>query len=330
MKQKEEQLYIQTLKQIDNIKLLQPTMRFRARTDLERIFDSINGYSYGRASKKILNRQLKDLDLNFAVKNDRATSEFMISKRKASVELLEKDSSHDKRKKSRKTVDNSEAKNIMSELHLKTHFKAASVYTIQNNRSRNIDGGPNTLFDEEGSEVSKTLKKHQKTLSSNQDLFEYKRSHVLDSLNVNPFHNNNKSITGLVNHDKLSYLQTISNLPSLNQVLDKDNTGRGKKVRFANSSVSTEGAKGYEEMTMPVKIEERKKDEEIIMIDNKPYNKNQFDIISKIVLKKCNFTHEKNKNNNKMHKTGEGKQMITSGMTVHDFVEKHHLPNIQY
>ena len=43
-------------------------MRFRARTDLERVCDSVNKYSYGRASKWIINRQLKELDLNFAVK----------------------------------------------------------------------------------------------------------------------------------------------------------------------------------------------------------------------------------------------------------------------
>ena len=48
-------------------------------------------------------------------------------------------------------------------------------------------------------------------------------------------------------------------------------------------------------------------------------------MISKVILKKCNFTHEKNKNNNKSLKTGEGKLMITSGLSVNDFVEKYHL-----
>ena len=53
---------------MDEVKIIQPTMRFKARTDLERIYDAVNEYSYGRASKWIINRQLKELDLNCAVK----------------------------------------------------------------------------------------------------------------------------------------------------------------------------------------------------------------------------------------------------------------------
>ena len=65
----------------EQIKLLQPTMRYKARTDLERIVDTVNHYSYGRASKWIINRQLKELDLNFAIKNE--------SKRKNSIDSNE-------------------------------------------------------------------------------------------------------------------------------------------------------------------------------------------------------------------------------------------------
>ncbi len=51
-------------------------MRFRARTDLERIYDAVNGYSLGRASKWIINKQLKELDLYTAVKtNDKRESQ---------------------------------------------------------------------------------------------------------------------------------------------------------------------------------------------------------------------------------------------------------------
>ena len=53
--------------------------------------------------------------------------------------------------------------------------------------------------------------------------------------------------------------------------------------------------------------------------------KNKLDVLSKVILKKCNFTHQKNKNNNVTHKIGEGKLMITSGLTIHDFMEKYHL-----
>lgn len=79
MKEKEiiEKINSKIKNKAENVKLIQPNMRFRARTDLERIYDAVNGYSLGRASKWILNRQLKDLDLNTAVntKNKRDSAE---------------------------------------------------------------------------------------------------------------------------------------------------------------------------------------------------------------------------------------------------------------
>ena len=38
-------------------------MRFKPRTDLERIYDMINGYKYGQAKRDILDKQLKIIDL---------------------------------------------------------------------------------------------------------------------------------------------------------------------------------------------------------------------------------------------------------------------------
>lgn len=43
---------------------MQPTMRFKARTDLERIFDVINDYNFGSADRAIVEKQLKSLNLN--------------------------------------------------------------------------------------------------------------------------------------------------------------------------------------------------------------------------------------------------------------------------
>jgi len=157
---------------------------------------------------------------------------------------------------------------------------------------------------------------HRSTSNIEDFKFEYKRSHVLDNLNINPFI---QKQSNKITNDKLSYLQTISSLPSLNQIIEND--PKRKKVKFANSALSTDHKNEMMEIN-PMKVEVRK-DEEIILIDNQAYGKNQFDVISKLVLKKCNFTHEKNKNNTKSLKKGEGKLMITSGMTVHDFQEKY-------
>lgn len=43
-------------------------MRFKPRTDLERIYEAINGYSFGRVNRDIVEKQLKSLDLNYMKK----------------------------------------------------------------------------------------------------------------------------------------------------------------------------------------------------------------------------------------------------------------------
>lgn len=67
-------------------------------------------------------------------------------------------------------------------------------------------------------------------------------------------------------------------------------------------------------------------DEERITIDNETYLKSQVDLISKKILKKCNFTNTKSDFNNKSLKAGTGKLMITSGLTVNDFTKKFNIP----
>ncbi len=43
--------------------IFQPTMRYKARTDLERIYDVLNGYKFDEKSKEIIERQLKSINL---------------------------------------------------------------------------------------------------------------------------------------------------------------------------------------------------------------------------------------------------------------------------
>lgn len=43
------------------------------------------------------------------------------------------------------------------------------------------------------------------------------------------------------------------------------------------------------------------------------------------VLHSCNIWKSKNKNNNKMLKSGEGKLMMTNGVSISEFARKHHL-----
>jgi hypothetical protein len=68
----------------------------------------------------------------------------------------------------------------------------------------------------------------------------------------------------------------------------------------------------------------KKKEDEKITIDDATYLKTDVDLISKAVLKRCNYTHDKSKNAMKILKKGEGKLMFTNGMTVSEFQQKYY------
>jgi hypothetical protein len=54
-------------------------------------------------------------------------------------------------------------------------------------------------------------------------------------------------------------------------------------------------------------------------------NYNQIQTVSCRVLHSCNIWKNKNKNNNKMLKSGEGKLMMTNGISISEFMKKHNL-----
>lgn len=135
---------------------VQPKMRFKPRTDLERIIETVNTQSYGRIGKSILYKQLKDLELNIVKKThinqeNMELHELIKEKKKKKVKKIEEEEEEEeynelnipqitqemtetnnknKLLNKRKKV-NSDAKTMMSDLHLKTHFKAASVFSLQ-------------------------------------------------------------------------------------------------------------------------------------------------------------------------------------------------------
>lgn len=110
-------------------------MRFKPRTDLERIFDTINDYSYGKINKEILNKQLKNLDVKKTeVLEDSDHNQLPNSsddKTNVIAEITSSKLNNIKRYK-RKLVDNSEAKNLLKDYHNKTHFKAATDVSLFN------------------------------------------------------------------------------------------------------------------------------------------------------------------------------------------------------
>lgn len=62
-----------------------------------------------------------------------------------------------------------------------------------------------------------------------------------------------------------------------------------------------------------------------VIIDNEEIDRKKIDVIAQKILKKCNVSHSKSKYNNTCLKKGEGKMMITAGMTLNNFNTKYSL-----
>lgn len=109
-------------------------MRFKPRTDLERIFDAINDYSYGKINKKIVNRQLKNLELEEPAQlpSNSDIEDHHASFNNRTHSVTEVSNSKVLKKGGRKFVDNSEAKLLLKDYHNKTHFKAATDIALFN------------------------------------------------------------------------------------------------------------------------------------------------------------------------------------------------------
>jgi hypothetical protein len=59
-----------------------------------------------------------------------------------------------------------------------------------------------------------------------------------------------------------------------------------------------------------------------IVIDNEGFRRSQTNLIAAKILKKCNVIKEKNKRNNVILKAGDGKLMITNGLSVREFEKR--------
>ena len=135
-------------------------MRFKPRTDLERIVETINTNNFGRVGTSILYKHLKELDIGTVKrssnKNEDLSNNNSLDQRRDRKKPNKKEGEGihkgdnlsqtslkensfdqvndiDKMKlkyfSKRKKV-NSVAKKVMSDLHKKTHFKAASVFSV--------------------------------------------------------------------------------------------------------------------------------------------------------------------------------------------------------
>ena len=319
---------------IKNDIIIQPQMRFKARTDLERVYEALNGKIYRDNERNILNRQLKNIDLytykkpkdllklnsivNNQVEDDKINDEN--EENKKGYKIIPYPQIEDKEEK--KTVKrniyanskvyyipttnerwkkrsdlNIEAEGILKEYHYKTHFKAAEE--IAENR---LD--------------SKKIEKEKNYLTNSSRLFKKKKIFNFDDdvekkLKKYDFKNYSKNYNPIKKHRGKS--MDPESMKILTSLAFKNNE---KKIKEDEKNHSLE----------KIDIESKKKliDENNVLIGNEIFYKGtQFNIIANKVLNLCNVYHKKNRHNDTILKKGNGKMMFSQGLTINEFEKKY-------
>ncbi len=337
--------------------ILQPKMRFKARTDLERVYDALNGRYLKENEKGILERQLKNIGLySFEkpkdiirkqtllkvgnksvnipdVTEEEEENENELSKRGYKVKqnpLIEDNKKEEKTgnniygsgnvyyvpkhyeyKPWRRNLElNSEAERILSEYHVKTHFKAAEEIAENKMITKKSD-------------MEKIIEKNKKIEYQKKrkaDPFNFENNHFKENDNNEeyiPYDRNENPFT-----EKKNELYDKSTLNALSKIAFKDNNEDIIKEEKNEYSIKKENA--YEK---DPKINKKQLvDEHNVLIDGELYYKDtQFDIIANKVLNNCNIYKQKSDRNNTHIKKGDGKLMITHGLSVSQFEKKYHL-----
>ena len=339
----EEDKYKYILK---NDLIIQPEMRFKPRTDLERVYDMINGYKYGRAKRDILDKQLKNIDL-YKYKNSnelkkRIKKEIKVEK----VENISSDSENEdenaplnsqieklKEKKNRlyfnpnsvdfkekpwmKRIDlNADAYKILNSYHYKTHFKAAKEVAenklIKKNNKKNRNKYclllPN-LFQNKSTYNFDILSSTYNDLKN--------RSDDLIDFNINEEDENiNKKEKG-IKYEK------NKNPFKKKEIFEKNKIKLVEDIAF-NKSMKNNNLRKGSFFVDDNKLYEKNLDEDNIMVDNEIFNKkNQFELITNKILDKCNIFNHKSKFNNTILKKRNGKLMFTRGLSINQFEKKY-------
>lgn len=117
-------------------------MRFKPKSDIERVLETINSYSYGRIDETIM-KNVQSNGKKIIVKKDKR--EKKQNKTEKNVDENKSDSNWGEKyvenspkinlkKNIIKRYDKSAAKIFLKELHNKTHFKAATDFTNFNSK----------------------------------------------------------------------------------------------------------------------------------------------------------------------------------------------------
>ena len=334
-----------------NYLISQPTMRYKPRTDLERVYDALNDYNLDEKSRDIIERQLKSINLYDYKKSGDLTSNSdkkendNYYKNYNSKSLTSKNLRNGKKKKKfdlyksnkiyynpkndefkpwqRRDDLNNEAYGLLSSYHYKTHFKAAEEIAESNYKYDKNNKNKNSVFLLPNLLPSQYKPKPIKTEADSEekeDPFKFGEDEYSDEQsedyeefdkNYNPIIQKTKTVSDPETMRILTKIAFKPKKSSYDTFDFKNEEDDEKNILLKNKN--KKGNKNYSE-------------DNNVIIKNKLYYKNsQFDKITNEILSMCNVHSPKSKFNNTVHKAKGGKTMITNGMTVREFEKKYRI-----
>ena len=202
----------------------------------------------------------------------------------------------------RRNMNNFLAKNILSEYQKKTHFKALCTCSLdlsdsnKKKKEKNNKNNKNNKNDDKFNSFNSfnTLYNRRINYDNNNDL-KYNSS---INLYKKSFHNKK-----IYSKKELDYLKNLFTP----HIEGKNSFGNNQKKLYDDEN------DGSNRIFRPANL---------VLINGKMYHKNDMKGISNAVLKECNYIKKCFESEN----AGEGKTMITRGMTVNEFTRKYGLP----
>ena len=340
--------------------IIQPQMRFKPRTDLERVYDVLNGYHYNEKEKAIVERQLKSINLYdfkrpndlLKIKNKNKTAEEKLSEKKkykfsteVTNEILQDKKLakrnrdlfkmsklyYDPKKNSYKSWARQEDLNkgaygILKDYHYKLYFKAAEeiAENTRNDNYKNFRNNKSSNFLLPNLISHKSNNKKKKTEENEDDVFKFDENSEEEQSEEEDYdddlYNNN--------FNPLIEKQKVKSTPELMAKLSKIAFKYPERNPSLVKNNLNDESEGNKKNISNNKHEKNRNyiDGNHVLIGNKVYAKNtQMDLIAGKVLEICNANRHKSIFNNTSLKAKNGKTMITRGLTVGQFEKKYDL-----
>ena len=336
--------------------ILQPQMRFTARTDLERVYDVLNGDYIKHNEREIIERQLKHINLyNYKkpkelLKGDKSDNSFndevieeKIKGEKSPVKDTKKSKNikniygpsniyyeirnNDRKSWARKDNLNTEARGLLSSYHFKTHFKATEeIAEYKSNNKNNLKEScfllPHLL-----------PKNYEKNLSNNNSV--NKSVKIKKAFDYSKLEDTRKLFKFDEEHqkDEIDEKKDEGGYNGVNNPILKDNKmdvdPHSLKVlsRLAFKPVLNDNENLNSNENSDVNILNSIKDIDYNKNKNDDVNVSNLNQVAKKILNECNVYTQKSKFNNSSHKSKGGKTMITKGMTIEEFENKYNFNN---